>query len=448
MLAFSRRNPLTAPVASRLLPIPLAGVLVAPFLVMPVWLLLGIHLVFLFLAATMCHSRLASERPEPSRLTEFYLILSIGGAVGGVFVSLISPLVFDAVWEYPIAIVLVLLLRPRSGGVHSSRDLAVVAAAILVAAGLMLLSASGLTVLPIWIPIVALGAVVVAIARWRAPVAVVTGVMLAYVIVGGGQPIYAERTFFGVYRVTDDGVRHSLVHSTTVHGVQYSDPAKRDVATTYFHASGPIGQVFAARAGQLDRVGVVGLGVGTLASYGEPGEQMTFYEIDQAVVDLATDPGLFTFIADSEATVRTVVADGRLGLAADNTRYDLLVLDAFSSDAIPVHLVTREAVALYADRITDDGVIAFHITNRFVDLEPVLGGIAQSLGFHALVQEDHAVTEQQASEGKRPSTWVLIAKGPEGLQPFLADDRWRPASVEPADRVWTDDYADLIGALR
>ena len=446
VLAFSRNNPLTAPVAGRLLPVPLAGVLITPFLDLPVWLLLGVHLAFLFLAATMCHARLASERPQPSRLTEYYLLLSVGGAIGGAFVSLIAPIAFDAVWEYPIAIVAALLLRPRIRSQTSRRILAGVAATVVVAAGLMLASTS--MSLPTWIPLLALGLVVVAIARWRVAAALVTAALLGYLMVGGGEPIHTDRTFFGVYRVTDEGMRHSLVHGTTVHGIQFSDPERREVPTAYYHRSGPIGQVFAARDGQLERVAVVGLGVGTLASYGQPGEEMTFYEIDPAIVSLARDPDLFTYIADSDASVETIVADGRLGLAADQTTYDLLVIDAFSSDAIPVHLVTREAVALYADRVTDEGLIAFHITNRFVDLEPVLGAIANSLGLHALVQGDHAVSAEDALEGKRPSTWVLLATNSESLQPFMADDRWRPASADPPDQVWTDGYSDLIGALR
>jgi hypothetical protein len=266
--------------------------------------------------------------------------------------------------------------------------------------------------------------------------------------VGDTNAIYTDRTFFGVYQVTENQDGHSLVHGTTVHGMQFSDSARRSIPTAYFHPSGPIGQIFDMTKGEPRDIGVIGLGVGTLAAYGQPGDRMTFYEIDPAVVSLARNPALFTFIADSPATVKTVVADGRLGLAEDETQYDLIVLDAFSSDAIPVHLLTKEAFSLYADRITDSGLIAVNITNRFVDLAPVLGGVAQSLGLRALVQDDHNVSQSQEAEGKRPSTWVLIAPRTENLRPFMDDDLWRPASVERGARVWTDGYADLIGALR
>jgi hypothetical protein len=447
VLAFSRSNPLTAEVAGRVMPWALAAVLIAPFLAPPIWVLLGVHLAFLFIAAMVCHARLAGERPDPSRLTEYYLLLSIGGALGGAFVSLVAPLVFEAVWEYPIAIVAALLVRPRVPGGVSRRVLVGIALAVLAAASLVVASATIPSVAPPWIPILALGVCVVAIARWRLAPALVAAIVLGSIIVGGGQAIHADRTFFGVYRVTEDAEAHSLIHGTTVHGMQFTDPARRSIPTAYYHPSGPIGQVFGMHD-RLDRVGVIGLGVGTLASYGQAGERMTFYEIDPAVVSMARNPSLFTFIADSEATVETVVADGRRGLAADDATYALLVVDAFSSDAIPVHLVTREAVALYADRIADDGLIAFHITNRFVDLEPVLGAIANSLGLDALIQDDQSVTPAQAAEGKRPSAWVLLATGATPLEPFVEDGWWRPLVTDPADRVWTDGYSDLVGALR
>ena len=448
VLAFSRRNPLTADVAGRILPWALAAMLVAPFLSPPIWVLLGVHLAFLFIAAMMCHARLASERPEPSRLTEYYLLLSIGGALGGAFVSLAAPIVFEAVWEYPIAIVAALLARPRATAGPSRRALIGFAAAVLAGVALMLISATIPSTVPVWVPLLALGICVVAVARWRPAPALIAGVVLGAILLGGGQAIHADRTFFGVYRVTADADSHSLVHGTTVHGMQFTDPAMRSIPTAYYHPSGPIGQVFAAHEGQLDRVGVIGLGVGTLAAYGEAGETMTFFEIDPAVVSLARDPSLFSFIEDSAATIETVVADGRRGLAADDMTYDMFVIDAFSSDAIPVHLVTREAVVLYADRIGEEGLIAFHITNRFVDLEPVLGAIADSLGMHALIQGDDTVTAAQAAEGKRVSTWVLMANETAALEPFLADDRWRSVVADPADRVWTDGYSDLVGALR
>ncbi len=189
--------------------------------------------------------------------------------------------------------------------------------------------------------------------------------------------LHEARSFYGTYRVLEDGGRHLLVHGTTVHGTEYTDAARRDLPTTYYARSGPLGDVFDRLGTRAEDVGVVGLGAGTVAAYGEPGQRMTFFEIDPEVVRIARDQRFFHYLADSPADVRTVTGDGRLALAREpRATYDLLVLDAFSSDAIPVHLMTQEAVALYASRLRPGGVLMFHISNRVFDLEPVLGAAA------------------------------------------------------------------------
>lgn len=253
-----------------------------------------------------------------------------------------------------------------------------------------------------------LSTILVALSRWRLLFAIGVTLVLAGVAFGGGG-IHTERTFFGVYRVTDAPGEHALVHGTTMHGIQYTDPELRRAPAMYYHRAGPIGEVFAARATELDRVAVVGLGVGTLATYGLPGQQFTFYEIDPAVVAIARNPELFTYLADSPADVEVIVGDGRLGLAADRNTYDLLIMDAFSSDAVPVHLMTSEALALYVQRLAPGGVIAFHVTSRHLELEPVLGTVARSLGLMAIAQSDGPLTPD-GLEGKAETEWVLIAR--------------------------------------
>jgi len=447
VIAFSRRNPLSSHVAGRLLPLPVVAAVVTPFVGGPIWLAIGSHLLLLFLAAVMCHARLAEERPPAQYLTEFYLLLSIGGALGGVFVSLLAPQLFDRIWEYPAAIVAALLLRPRAH-IGSARVGLLAAAAVLTVLILaVILVAWAPDVVPAWAPWVALAGSLLVLSRWRPVMALATALLLGVTLIGAGDAIYTERTFFGVYRVAAVDGRHELFHGTTLHGMQIMDAARRKQPHTYYDPTGPIGQVFTVRGDQFERISVVGLGVGTLASYGVPGQHFTFYEIDPGVVDLAQDPRLFTYVSDSKAEIKIQIADGRLGLAADPTLYDLVVVDAFSSDAIPVHLFTREAVSVYADHLAPGGIIAFHITNRYLDLEPVLGSIVDSLDMSAVIQ-DQAITEAEATAGKAASTWVLIAKQADNLAPFNTDPRWAEARTDPGGRVWTDAYSDLIGALR
>ncbi len=454
IIAFSTRLNGVSRRAGRVLPW-LAALLVIPsggLLPLPVTVVIVLHLAFLFVAATMCHGRLAEERPPARHLTEFYLLLAIGGALGGIAVSIAAPVVFDRVWEYPIAIGLALLLRPGPLPRPTRRTLIGLAAIVLVGllvAGVALRMPAAFPAFAAAIGIgVALLVILLAASSIRPLFAVMAVGILAVSVWGSGTAIHTDRTFFGVYRVTEDDGDHLLIHGSTIHGWQHLDDAMRLTATTYYHRSGPIGQVFAARGDRLDRVAILGLGVGTLATYSEPGQSFTFYEIDGAMVDIARDPRLFTFVGEARGSVDIVVADGRLGLVADPARYDLLVLDAFTSDAIPAHLLTREALEVYVDHLAADGIIAMNVTNRFLDLEPVVAAVADSLGLVALTQHDTAVTAVEADEGKSSSTWALLAREPDHLTDFAADPRWRAARLDPAVHAWTDDFSDILAVLR
>jgi hypothetical protein len=454
IIAFSTRIRLTSSHAGRLLPWVAAAVVIPSggLLELPVWAIITLHLSFLFVAATMCHTRLAEERPSTTHLTEFYLLVAVGGALGGIFVSLVAPLLFDAVWEYPIAIALALLLRPAYRRRPSLRTM--VAAAFIVLAALVVsgLGSAESSVLHSAVPALALAmalfVVLLAMSYVRPVLAVAVFAILGVSVWGGGTSIYTDRTFFGVYRVTAAENQHSLVHGTTLHGMQHLDPSRGAMATTYFHRTGPIGQVFAARTDVIERVAVVGLGVGTLASYGEAGQDFTFFEIDPAMVEIARDPALFTFLSDSAADIEVVVADGRLGLAGDSRSYDLLIMDAFSSDAVPVHLLTQEAVATYVERLAPGGLIAMNISNRYLDLEPVVGRVAASLGMSTLVQHDTVIAADEMADGKSMSRWVIMASDPADLRPFDTDARWATPRVDPHGRTWTDDFSDILAALR
>jgi hypothetical protein len=282
--------------------------------------------------------------------------------------------------------------------------------------------------------------------------------------------LHVERTFFGVHRVHRrygpalvDPVRRvrtrvlydALYHGNTRHGTQALDPRFRRVATSYYHRTGPMGRVFEVlgTGPRLDRVAVVGLGVGTLAAYGRPGQTMTFYEIDPAVVRIASDTRLFTYLAESRAAIELVVGDGRLSLEkAPPGTYGLIVVDAFSSDSIPIHLLTREAVALYLDKLHPRGVLALHVTNLYLDLVPVVEALAFDLGLSGIARADEVTTPQEMLEGKDASSWVLLARDEAALAPLRSAI---PGEKLPwagnADRApyrWTDGFSNLPTVLK
>ncbi len=401
---------------------------------------LVIHLGWFFAATLFCHLRLAEDRPPVARLTEFYSWVSTGGVIGGATVALLAPIVFDRVWEYPLAIVAAIALT-----IGSSRSwghpVAWVAIAATVAAGFWL-QTGGSEAGPQLAALVYGAAGLIAYARLGRSQALAgaMAVILAAVVIGqSGQAILRDRSFFGTYAVqeTDEGDR-LLIMGTTLHGRQLA--AGPDQPTSYYHPAGPLGDVLGSPPpGPLD-VAVIGLGAGELVSYGDADDNYTFIEIDPKVVEIAEDPELFTYLSDADADVQTIVGDGRIELDALPGPYDLVVVDAFSSDAIPVHLLTREAIAGYLDKTGGTGAVMIHITNRHFDLEPVLSGIATELGVDAHIRR-YVPDGAAVATGAFASTWVVL--DPAGS--FAPTDRWAP--LVDSDLVWTDDYANLLGVL-
>ncbi|MET0825946.1 MAG: fused MFS/spermidine synthase, partial [Acidimicrobiales bacterium] len=256
----------------------------------------------------------------------------------------------------------------------------------------------------------------------------------------------AERTFFGVHRVFEDEQgRHVLANGTTTHGMQ--DPADPGTPLGYYHPDGPIGDVFVSAAAAPPRdVAVVGLGSGALAAYGRTGDTFTYYEIDPAVARIASDPTLFSYLSDSAADTDIVLGDGRLSLERTDEIYDVMVLDAFSSDAIPVHLLTAQAVQEYLRHLGADGVLAIHISNRYFDLAPVVGRLAETFGLASVGRLD-VPSPEQVDAGHWSSTWVVLAPRAAALAGLTGDHGWGP--LPPAEgRLWTDDYSDLLGSFR
>jgi hypothetical protein len=465
ILVFARRPPIPHRVMVELLPIvvlPLLLVL-ASRATGPLALVLPVHPLVLFAVAMVCHGELARDRPSPRYLTAFYLWMSVGGVLGGVFAAVLAPLLFTSVLEYPLTLVLGCLLarRPEAPpATRTQRVLDVLLPLALAAGGAAVVTAvqaggpEARARMGLVFGVLVLGC----FAFSRRPVRFglgVAAVLLAAALYRGeeGRLLYSERSFFGVNRVTldDTGRYHYLLHGTTLHGMQSLEPARRREPLAYFYATGPLGQLFEAYRGDRARraVAVVGLGAGSIACHAGPGQRWIFYEIDPVVERIARDARYFTFLRDCAPGVPVVLGDARLRLTeARPGEYDLLILDAYSSDAPPLHLITREALALYLEKLAPAGVLVFNISNRHMDFEPVLGRLAEDAGLAALTQDDAVVDDAEYARGKRPSQWVVMARDRVDLTPLAGNPRWHPPRREPGAVLWTDDFAALIQTFR
>lgn len=435
-------------------------------------MLFAIHLATFFFTALMCHQLLAERRPAPDRLTEFYLLLSLGGVVGGAFTALLAPVIFNTVWEYPLVLVLVCLARPMKRTPVEKNEIVLFVAGLLIAATPPILSAafqadwdfarSFNDVVP-WdmqqlsIAIFGMAAICAFLLRDRTPafVALIAAMALSsHYIARGYDARLSDRSFFGVMKVAetqDDrmgGAVHVLMHGTTLHGAQPRDPVMRCNPTLYYAPSTPIGQAALAQREKPGAViGVVGLGSGALAGYKRASDTLTFFEIDPLVDRIARDPQWFTFISDcADGPVRTVMGDARLTLGKEaKGTYDLLVIDAFSSDAVPTHLLTVEAIKLYLDLLKPDGVVVLHLSNRNLEITLPAQAAAQALNVPALHQI--YIESDRAPEMAEASTEALILSPTEaGLARYRADLRWNQLQ-ETQVRPWTDDYVNLVGSL-
>ena len=461
ILAFARRQILSREFLRRMFPLTLAPLVMAFTLqaTQPISLLMLLHLAAFFVACMLCHTALAADRPEMKHLTEFYLWLSAGGVLGGAFNALLAPVVFNSLAEYPLTLILACWLGLRvAAPVESARerrnDFLWPALLGLMTAALVL----ALEVSPFKNDRAAVGFVfgvptLVCFFFSKRPLRFALGVA-AILLASGLHPgekgtvLHAERSFFGMHRVTLDptGQYHMLVHGKTLHGVQSLDPARRRESLTYYHRTGPIGQVLEVYGRDTSKkIAAVGLGAGSLAAFGLPGQEWTFYEIDPVVLKLARDERFFSFLRDSAAEVRVVLGDARLSLAsARDGHFNLMILDAYSSDAIPVHLLTREALALYLKKLGPGGILAFHISNVHLDLQPVFASLAHDAGLASFVRDDTDVFGAEVAQGKSPSQWLVMARRAEDFSRLAKDARWVPYTGDPRLPVWTDNYSSLL----
>jgi SAM-dependent methyltransferase len=364
----------------------------------------------LFIACMFCHGELARLKPAPKYLTRFYLMVSLGGAGGSVLVGIIAPLVLPANFELIGGLALCALLLLWQ--VRRSHIVFIVLAALAV--------------------IASIGCGVWAVREFYDDV------------------IVAKRNFYGVLRVTEWGTgddvnhRRSLIHGTIMHGTQFQAPGLRDRPTSYYTQTSGIGRLLESLHPRKDplKVGVIGLGTGTIATYGAKGDTYRFYDINPDVVAVALHD--FTYLGDSAATIELPLGDARLSLEREpKQNFDVLAIDAFSSDAIPVHLITSEALAIYKRHMKPGGVIAFHVTNRYLNLVPVVQALADAQGMSAILVRDGTRDGMTST-----SDWVLLSDDPASLsKPALAEFA---TPIEPRQdwRLWTDDFNNLLQVLK
>ena len=421
-------------------------------------LMVSFNLIYFFLAALTCHCQLAADRPSTTHLAEFYLWMSLGGVLGGAVNALLAPVIFSSVLEYPLVTLLACLLLPPEDKPTDRRrtrwmDL------LLPASVLLFTLALGMVVKKVGTgrlvgPLVAFAVPMIVIYPFRKqPLrfalclgAIMLGANFSPVV--GIRTLHAERNFFGVLRIVgnENDTMHTLMHGSTLHGRQYTNGDRRCEALSYFHRSGPLGQVFTAfqSSAAAKDVAIVGLGTGATAVYARPNERWTFYEINPAVVSIARNPRYFTYVVDCERVpFNVVLGDARLKLReAPDASYGLILVDAFSSDAIPVHLITQQAIDLYLSKLAPGGLLVFHVSNRNLDLRPVVADLARSRSLNCIALDDPM---PNTIDGKDPSEWVVVARS---AADFVALSKGRVLTGDDHRAVWTDDFSNILSVFR
>jgi hypothetical protein len=464
-----------------------------------------LHLAAFFLTALVCHGELAADRPATEHLTEYYLWMSGGGVLGGLLCALVAPQIFNTVLEYPLILVAACLLRPlpRPGPFEGFRRWSNLSLMLMqgcvfafvvwairfkgsadVAAQwksewlkTLVADLTSYEAKTDWVIVAAVLAFLLQRRRewFAAAVATLMGVCL--ICSDQGNLLLTARSFFGVLRVETEyyhrgerGIEaHRLVHGSTLHGMQSTDPADARVPWTYYYPTGPVGDVLGEsgvlrkRRGFLHhgRIGVVGLGTGSIAAYAEPGQKLTYFEIDSKVRSISRDSGKFTYLENCRGDLDIRMGDARLTLNNEqyDNQFDVLLVDAFSSDAIPIHLITEDAVKMYFQKLKPDGLLMLHLSNRHLDLEPVVAATAEDLNLVARVRND-SFDDEDPSEpyGKSQSDWAVLARTKDDLGQLLMDEEddngdidarklWKPFKSNPDFRPWTDDYSSIVSVM-
>jgi hypothetical protein len=442
--------------------VALAGVMVFDIRGYLFWIL-ALYVVAFFVITMVCHGELSRTRPAAQHLTAFYMWMSAGGVIGGIFAGLIAPNIFNSVIELPALIVLAILCRP---GLELPTDTRTRLLWVGAVAFVAILAFPGLAEKYVtdekafnW-TIGALLVIAGIVSKEALPFA---AVMATVFIIGtnyrpDNDVRETMRSFFGVHKITEtsDGQYRVFLHGTTIHGAERirddnGEPYRdRPPMITYYHDNSPMGTALKAtraRVGGPIKVAVVGLGTGTFACFREASDTFTFYEIDKTVETLARDPNKFSYITKCAPDVPVVLGDARLTLADTANKYDLMILDAFSSDAIPIHLMTREAMATYLSKLAPGGMVLMHVSNRHMELASVVAGIAHANGLVSRLNNRAAREDEDDARYIFTSTVVASARKDEDFGPLRQDEDWTPLEPRAGQRVWTDDYSNVVGAI-
>jgi len=429
---------------------------------------IALALSALFTAAVLFHRRLYELRPRAEDSSLFYVLLALGGAIGGCFNGFIAPLIFRTAAEFPLVLAISLLVALLPGFLSPCPPrtrrfptmVTVILLLLLVSGRLYLASALNVLDFPhvaidgILLSVVLFTAFLVSDWVYRGPGRTLLAVVVTAVLGGylggasGNSWIHEERNFFGISRVRNDPGhdRRIYLHGVTVHGMQSTENAFRlSPAVSYYRPPGDIiANLPAAAAGAP--IGVVGLGIGTVACYAKPGQEMDFYEIDPASIHIATDPDYFTYMRDCPGKRQIIVGDGRITLSkAPDGRYGLIIMDAFTSDAVPMHLMTLEALTMYGEKLRPDGLIAFNISNHYLNLLPVFRTLADELGWKGL----YLVNLVEGDSLELSSIWLVLAKDDNNLRHMKQLPEWKPLPPESGKQYrWTDNYTNLLSILR
>ncbi len=460
ILVFARKQFLPHSLTTKLLPFAIL-LLVASQIVELAAIRFILNLLAFFVAAMFCHGELSRRRPAVDHLPEFYLWMSVGGALGGLFNAIVAPQIFSVLLEFPIAVALTSFLHPgRSSDEDQRFDLACIA---VTTGGIVLLIRNLNVGLNLSVIVLVITGLLVLLMLYYARMPKPFAALLAAVMVwaelhssAGGELVHTQRSFYGIHRVVIDNEHADtrfryLLHGTTQHGFQNTTGA--DSATTplgYYHRAGPLGDVMTAYSHQKDdqqQIAVIGLGVGATSCYASTNRDFTFYEVDPVVAQIAETREYFSYLSDSGADYEIILGDGRSQISkATDGEYHIIMLDAFSSDSIPTHLLTRQAVEIYESKLAHGGILVFHVSNIYLDLKRVLGNVARDANLTAYVKEDLYLDEDHI--GKSPSTYVVMARKHKDLRPLLAFENWQRLEGQTNVKPWTDDYSNLFGVLK
>ena len=453
-------------------------------------LMIAAHFAVFFVVAMACHGEMARLRPPVEQLTEFYLMMSIGGVVGGAFNSLLAPVLFNSILEYPIVLIAASLALPAwreiADGQNSTdsspapswlsieKIWAVPVALLVLLSGVWAFEYSLLT---LFRPLVMLlgfavpAAVCILLARSpRRFVPCYALLLLGYPFIHVNHDVtLKQRGFFGVNEIATVGEFRTLINGRTQHGMQRIEETENPLPLSYYHPDGPVGDLFRQFGDQQNRIGVVGLGVGTIAAYGQANQQLDFYEIDPIVYQMASDENYFSYLSSARSDVEVILGDARVQLDARRKRmsrltnvawrpnsnetqtknrlYGMMILDAFGSDSVPIHLLTEEAVELYLDSLDENGLLAIHISSKFMNFIPVGAALSQHFGLHSAVRTDAQLTQSDRQAGRSASRYMIFSRDKETIDRFLdLKNGWQPLK---SDRPvhWTDEHANILDVM-